>query len=275
MSDILRAFDAEQEAAVLQELITLTRMLSTAGIAKLEEDHWSTIYCKVKGIPKPGWSNLLFHDINHAGLGIESKLLRRRNPFDDVGNSLMHPAATRRIEFDPSRPAEECKDEILTQWGTHIREFEERVRQTSSNGAADIRWGVLLWGTDLRRFLYFEERIVVPNPAEYVADWSTGTHRGEARKNLHIFEKTSGRKRFSVTLPTKGAKLQPYFDVPSAEQGAHLFSVPDDDLVPIWVPRGLHHKIMDAVERYYGSEKLAHPPDFLLEEEASDLDEGL
>ena len=40
---------------------------------------------------------------------------------------------------------------------------------------------------------------------------------------------------YSVTLPRTGAKLQPYFDVPSVANGAHLFEVHDGGLMPLWV----------------------------------------
>jgi hypothetical protein len=40
---------------------------------------------------------------------------------------------------------------------------------------------------------------------------------------------------YSVTLPRTGAKLQPYFNVPRVEDGAHLFNVHDGGLVPLWI----------------------------------------
>ena len=49
----------------------------------------------------------------------------------------MHPAATRRLDYDPHAPAEDCKDRILTQWGDHIEEFH-RVAATSPDGNADM-----------------------------------------------------------------------------------------------------------------------------------------
>jgi len=76
-----------------------------------------------------------------------------------------------------------------------------------------MRTGWLLWQESLRQFLYFEEPLKAPNPDDYFAKWDerTGGVRKSSR-NLWVFEKSTGNKRFSVT--TSSPKIQPYFDVP-------------------------------------------------------------
>ena len=133
--------------------------------------------------------------------------------------------------------------QVLSQWSADIAEFARRVALTSQVKAAEVRWGVLLWGADFTRFLYFEEEMRQPDPQDYRAEWGVGKARGKPTRNLYIYEKESGKKRFSVTLPRNGAKLQPYFDIPTQEYGAHLFAVPLEDLVPIWVSRETYERL--------------------------------
>ncbi len=45
---------------------------------KLEEGDWAEVYCRAKGIPSKGWSNLKL-DIMHKGLGIEQKMMCYRS----------------------------------------------------------------------------------------------------------------------------------------------------------------------------------------------------
>ena len=37
---------------------------------KLEEGDWAEVYCRAKGLPNQGWSNLNI-DVMHEGLGVE------------------------------------------------------------------------------------------------------------------------------------------------------------------------------------------------------------
>ena len=147
----------------------------------------------------------------------------------------MHPAATRTIDFDANDPPERAMRMVLKQWSDQIDAFEQRIAKTSKSGSVDARWGVLLWAEDHTQFLYFEEQLLKPNPADYYAEWSTGRHRGKESRNLHIFERATKRKRFSCTLPRNGAKLQPYFDVPTEAQGSILFKVPPPTVTPVYV----------------------------------------
>jgi hypothetical protein len=253
MSVILRAFSGEEYDRVQSGLAHLVRMLGVVpGGGKVEEDYWAKVYRTAKGYSEPdNWSNLPFRDFIEDGIGVEWKLLKRKSPSEDQGRSLMHPAATRTIEYDPGAPAQACADKVLTQWGQRIEEFRERVAHTGTSGSADIRWGILLWAQDLSEFLYFEEELVPPRLSDFRGEWVDGNHRGKATRNLHIFNRESGQKKFSVTLPRKGAKLQPYFDVPTVQQGAHLFRVENQQVKPIVVDEATHSQFVtraNAVE---------------------------
>jgi len=147
----------------------------------------------------------------------------------------MHPAATRTISFDENEPAADAMAKVFKQWGAAIGEFEERVRHTSKDRVAYIRWGILLWDPSHKEFLYFEERLEKPDSQNFEAFWHDGNHRGNPTRNLHIFEKSTGKKRFSCTLPRNGAKLQPYFDVPDIEHGAHIFRPDLSNAIPLFV----------------------------------------
>lgn len=231
------AFTENEETSVQHMLETLVRSLRIVpGGGKMEEGYWSYIYHTVRNAPVQGWSNLTMRDFCYNGLGVEMKLLQRRlSPIADQGRRIMHPAATRALLFDPKLDAEICKSQILEQFGVAIAEFRDRVSQTCLNCEPDIRWGVLLWSRNLDEFLYFEETIKEPNPDDFYARFVDGRHRGDPTRNLHIFEKKTNVKRYSVTMPDKGSKLQPYFDVPMVGQGAYAFKVPNDGRKPLWL----------------------------------------
>lgn len=234
MPHYLRPFTPAQLEAARIEVVRLVRNLQGR---KLEEGDWTELYCRVKAATYTGWSNLPFRDYLHNGVGVEFKLLMRTSPQDDIGRSLMHPAATRTIDFDETDPPDKAMRAVLKQWSDQIEGFEQRIAKTLKSGSVDAHWGVLLWAQDHSQFLYFEERLKKPNPADYFAAWGTGTHRGKKSRNLHIFEGATKRKRFSCTVPRNGAKLQPYFDVPSEAQGAVLFKVPPHTVAPVYVER--------------------------------------
>jgi len=81
---------------------------------KLEEGDWSQVYCRAKGIPERGWSNLNI-DVMYRGLGVEHKALRRPSdaPLESVcGTRLMHPAATRSIRI--SSTDQDAKHSVLS-----------------------------------------------------------------------------------------------------------------------------------------------------------------
>lgn len=228
-----------------------TKILLAAKVAsmmgrKLEEGDWSEVYCKAKDIPDTGWSNLHI-DVNHEGIGIEFKMLRivqlRGKPIKGVcGTTLMHPAATRSIRIDDvNLDANVVMEDVLNQYSTLIEERTQRVRDTSPDGSADMRFGWLLWEDDLREFIYFEEPMTKPEPSKFYAEWNETAARGarKSSKSLWIFEKDTNKKRYSVTT-SAGIKIQPYFDVPAPNDvNLSYFRVQserfDDDTVVLWV----------------------------------------
>ncbi len=238
------AFNADEFLTATAEVNKLVRTLRGR---KLEEGDWTSVYCRVKGVPELGWSNLPFRDYIHDGVGVEFKLLKKDNPSAYIGRSLMHPAATRTIEFDETEPAEDAMAKVFAQWGATIDEFEARVRESSRNGTADIRWGILLWASDHSEYLYFEEPLEKPGVEDFYARWHDGNHRGKPTRNLHIFARSTNVKRFSCTVPRKGAKLQPYFDIPDAEHGAHIFRIEHSDTEPVFV----HRRDADFIEKAF------------------------
>jgi hypothetical protein len=213
---------------------------------KMEEADWSFAYCNAKRIPEGGWSNLSI-DVSHNGLGVEHKMLciRRGSSIKDVcGTSLMHPAATRsiRIPEGENDPNVVSKD-ILSQYGDLIRERSKKVAEGSSDGVSDMRTGWLLWKEMLDEFLYFEEPMTPPDPSKFYAEWNVTPARGarKATRSLWIYEVDTNAKRYSVTT-TAGAKIQPYFDVPSPrDPNLYYFRVQgnivDDSLVEVWITR--------------------------------------
>lgn len=213
---------------------------------KMEEADWGFVYHNAKKIPEGGWSNLSI-DVSHEGLGVEHKMLciRKGSSIKDVcGIRLMHPAATRSIripegENDPNKVSQE----ILTQYADLIEERGEKVAEDSSDGTSDMRTGWLLWKELLDEFLYFEEPMTPPDPTKFYAEWNVTPARGsrKATRSLWIYEVDTNLKRYSVTT-TAGAKIQPYFDVPSPlDPNLYHFRVQgnivDDSLVEVWITR--------------------------------------
>lgn len=199
---------------------------------KFEEGDWSYVYCRAKGIPEVSWSNLNI-DVAHENLGVEHKMLCYRsdaNLAQAFGTTLMHPSATRSIRVPSldTDPNEAMRD-ILMQYGELIQSRRSKIEKKNSTGKpVDMRTGWLLWQESLRQFLYFEEPMVEPDANLYFAKWverqvGEGVRKGS--KNLWIFEKESGRKRYSVTT-SAGAKIQPYFDIPPPnDPNVYLFTV--------------------------------------------------
>ncbi|MDE3136648.1 MAG: hypothetical protein KGL59_08735 [Acidobacteriota bacterium] len=211
---------------------------------KLEEADWSSVYCMAKGIPERGWSNLSI-DVMYRGLGVEHKTLRVSSdaPIRTLcGTSLMHPSATRsiRIASTDADPNQVMAD-VLTQYARNLDERRARIQEDCPDEEPDLRTGWLLWQTSLIEFLYFEEEALSPDPADYFAEWkeSGGTGARKPSKNLWIYEKEGGRKRYSVTTAA-GAKIQPYFDVPPPnDPNLYVFRVQGEEIasgvIRVWV----------------------------------------
>ncbi len=213
---------------------------------KMEEGDWADVYCRAKGIPNTGWSNLNI-DVMSGNLGVEHKMLCYRSRGDletACGTTLMHPSATRsiRIASTDADPNDVMVD-VFTQYGELIAQRTAKVEEQNGTGeAADMRIGWLLWQESLRQFLYFEEPMMAPHPGDYWAEWhENGSGRGarKASKNLWIYERSTGKKRYSVTT-SAGIKIQPYFDVPPpSDPNLYLFTVIgeviDTGFIRVWL----------------------------------------
>jgi hypothetical protein len=210
---------------------------------KLEEGDWSSVYCRAKMIPEREWSNLNI-DVMHEGLGVEHKMLRvpPDSPMRSYcGTTLMHPSATRSIRI-PSTEADpnEVMLDVLTQYADLLDQRRAKIKEDCPGKEPDLRTGWLLWQRDLTEFLYFEEEAINPNPDDYFAEWrESGGGGRKASKNLWVYEKETGRKRYSVTTAA-GAKIQPYFDVPPPnDSNVYIFKVQGEEVAPgvvrIWV----------------------------------------
>jgi len=225
---------------------------------KLEEGDWADVYCRAKGIPNRGWSNLNI-DVMHEGLGVEHKMLSYRsntNIAKACGETLMHPAATRSIRIPTGRAtAERAMREVLQQYADLIQQRTNKVREQAPTGTQpDMRTGWLLWQESLRQFLYFEEPMEAPDPSRYSAEWvESGGGSRKGSRNLWIYEKATGKKRFSVTTAA-GAKIQPYFDVPPPnDPNLYIFTVIGevilDGMVRCWLTQTTLQDLQQILER--------------------------
>lgn len=248
----LQAFSPKEFAYAHQLLAT--RVAFMMG-RKLEEGDWAHVYCIAKNIPYVGWSNLNI-DVMHNGLGVEHKMLRQPSdkPLRDIcGTRLMHPAATRSIRIPSldSLPNEAMSD-VLTQYADFLGERRKLVSEKARGAQADMRTGWLLWQANLQEFLYFEEETILPDPQDYFAEWKeSGGGSRKASKNLWVYEKETGQKRYSITTAA-GAKIQPYFDVPPpSDPNLYYFKVQGEELtnglVRIWVTTATERELRRLV----------------------------
>lgn len=247
----LEAFnDTEKELA---KRWLATQVASMMG-RKLEEGDWSRVYCHAKNIPDGGWSNLHI-DVNYQGLGLEMKLLRiaglRDRPIKSVcGTTLMHPAATRSIRIDDtSRNATDVMRDVFAQYAELIQERTNRVKEAAPHKTPDMRTGWLIWEDNLTEFLYFEERMLPPNPEQFTAEWNVTPAKGarKASKSLWIYDRDTRQKRYSVTT-SAGIKIQPYFDVPPpSDKNLYYFRVQSEPVnattVRLWISAATAHAI--------------------------------
>lgn len=211
---------------------------------KLEEGDWAEVYCKAKGIPLRGWSNLDI-DVMHGNMGVEHKMRRYKSGVDltdACGETLMHPSATRSIRMPPTDTApDSAMVDVLNQYAGLIEARRQKVQERATDDEPDMRTGWLLWQDSLRQFLYFEEEMLPPDPSEYSAEWRSRRGGGgrKSSTSLWIYENDSGKKRYSVTTEA-GAKIQPYFDVPPpSDPNLYLFTVIGEvieaGMVRVWI----------------------------------------
>jgi hypothetical protein len=258
------------EFTIAQELLS-AKVASMLG-RKMEEGDWDFVYCNSKKIPTTTWSNLHI-DINHNGVGVEHKMSRVTKSgtiLGECGTTKMHPAGTRSIRIPDEPDPNKAMENILNQYADLIDTRTEAVKENSSDNSADMRFGWLLWKDTLDEFLYFEEVMEKPNPKNYYATWNITPARGARKesKSLWVFEKSTDKKKFSITT-TAGAKIQPYFDVPSPkDSNLYHFKVQgvlvENGLVKVWLTKstakylelllgGLDSKsISDAIIKFKG-----------------------
>ena len=241
---VLQAFNEESLATAR---VLLSARVATMMGRKLEEGDWADVYCRSKGIPCTGWSNLRL-DVMYGNLGVEHKMLcvgSKKSISAFCGTSRMHPSATRSIRIpEGEKDATVAARDVLKQYADWIGERASRVRENANGAKPDMRTGWLLWQTSLREFLYFEEEMLPPNPDDFYADWSeraSGSGTRKRSKNIWVFEKETGKKRFSITNEA-GPKIQPYFDVPpSTHPNLYLFTAQGeilaDGMIRIWITR--------------------------------------
>jgi hypothetical protein len=238
----LKAFTKE-EFDIAKDLLS-AKVASMLG-RKMEEDDWDFVYCNSKKITMTTWSNLHI-DINHKGVGVEHKMSRVTKTgtiLGECGTTKMHPAGTRSIRIPEEQDPNKTMKIILDQYAKLIDLRTEAVKENCESKKADMRFGWLLWKDTLDEFLYFEEAMEKPNPNDYYATWNITPARGARKesRSLWIFDKISDRKKFSVTT-TAGAKIQPYFDVPSpTDKNLYHFKVQgvliEQGLVKVWLTK--------------------------------------
>jgi hypothetical protein len=212
---------------------------------KFEEADWAEVYCGAKGIAVPQWSNLNV-DIEVPGLAIEHKMVKRSEtqPVRDCcGTWLMHPALTRQIslpsgEDDPNK----AMLKIISDYQRVLDLRRERTEKISGGKSVEMRSGWLVYQSDLREFLYFEEHTRNLDPKEHYAEWSERGGKGGTRRssrNLWIFNSKTKQKIWAVTGPGSGTKIQPYFFVPPTDDpNLYYFRVQgelDGQFVKVWV----------------------------------------
>ena len=127
---ILRVFTNEQFELAHQLLGTKVAYMMGR---KMEEGDWADVYCRTKGLPNQGWSNLKL-DIVHENLGIEHKMICRpskRSLTESCGTTIMHPSATRSIRVPSiNTPPDEAMKDILTQYGDFLNDRKEKIKFT-------------------------------------------------------------------------------------------------------------------------------------------------
>jgi hypothetical protein len=215
---------------------------------KLEEADWTEVYCKARGIPNQGWSNLKL-DVMVPGLGLEIKMLGVKDVpiVNQCGTSLMHPSATRSISL-PTGDAHSAMEQVLTEY-SELLESRRRSVDDQFGVPSELRSGWLLWKRSLDEFLYFEEKLEVPDFSKYTADWYEHNSDGARRRsrNLWIFDQ-NGRKRYSVTTE-RGVKVQPYFDIPPlGAKNLAIFKIQgeevENDAVRIWLTASTYENLL-------------------------------
>lgn len=177
------------------------------------------------------------------------ELIARRRTLVDVVNHFHHGVFTR------AQAVTALQERIM---GMSRASAEKRIpieaMATSEKLIEpDLRIGWLLWQDSLREFLYFEERMVAPDPTKYIARWNVRPGSGSriGSRNLWIYEESSGDKHFSVTTEA-GAKIQPYFRVPGPNDPNLYYFVAQgeevgDGLIRVWLTQSTANLLKQAL----------------------------
>lgn len=222
---------------------------------KMEEADWTEVYCLAKGIPYAGWSNRRI-DVAHDGVGVEHKMLAyygKKDISSACGETWMHPSSTRCIRLPAySTPPDDAMRIVVAQYRKMIAGHAKDVRATKPKAAPDVRTGWLIWQSELRQFLYFEEQFKAPNPANLYAKWNKS--RSTAGSSLWVYDRRTDKKVFSVTGSDAGAKWQPYFTIPGPRDPyLYMFSVIGEvigtDVVRCWITKST----LEELRRLLGS----------------------
>jgi hypothetical protein len=196
------------------------------------------------------------------GLGLEIKMLSVKDVpiVNQCGTSLMHPSATRSISL-PSGNAHTAMKQVLTEY-SELLETRRLSVEKQFGEKAELRSGWLLWKRNLDEFLYFEEKLEVPDFSQFTADWYEHNSDSARRRsrNLWIFDQY-GRKRYSVTTE-RGVKVQPYFDIPPlGAKNMAIFKIQGeeikDNLVRIWLTSSTFEKLLSLFNSNFSSKKFA------------------
>jgi len=214
----LSVFSADQLERLKQEWVSV---ISKIGLNKLEEEHWTEVYCKILGIKESGFSNLFGKDIEYQGRVVEMKCIKQEFPFRP---RIMHPSLTRRVhEWSTDDPPHISMENVVGGYNKLIKEtFGER----------EARWGLLVYSPTLSHASYFEYPICCLDPRGLTAEYRTKKKSDSRRGTTNLWIYQNGQKIMSVTSQSAGMKIQPYFNVPDVCDNRYdLFM--DDLGVPI------------------------------------------
>jgi hypothetical protein len=207
--------------------------------------------------------------------------ISNRPILDACGTSIMHPAGTRAIRIPDEKNATIAARNVLQQYVEIVERRTALIRVVndyhhgridadtakaellklkvspssikatlpiernpvgSADAQPDMRMGWLLWQESLREFLYFEERMIKPNPEDFIAEWrDSGGGARKASKNLWVYHQGTGAKVYSITTEA-GAKIQPYFTVPMPnDPNLYYFTVQGEEcgngLIRVWLTK--------------------------------------
>lgn len=181
------------------------RKLSQISITKLEEEHWTDVYCTALGIPQTGFSNVFGNDTEFGDRVIEMKCIRHETPFAPA--RIMHPSLTRRVALW-------SKEDPVSVSLTRVIESYNNLIESTFRGK-EPRWGILVYSPCLTQASYFEYPIQVLDISKLKAEYRSRPASDRRRSTTNMWVYQDDIKIMSVTSPDAGMKIQPYFQIPS------------------------------------------------------------